>query len=171
MKSYDVPFDRVKLTLSSTVYFMLFLLMPALCLYVSLNPLVIFFLLTICWFTLKAGIRSCKRLFKNKPICSMTEKEIQINSLTEDTKIMKWKDVEKVVMKQKHHGVQFLLFGDHIDHASGVYMIHIDYPFCYKKLDCVTQELLTRFSKHHIPVETLKEDKRGTAHVSYTTKN
>ncbi|MEG0469028.1 MAG: hypothetical protein RR562_03875 [Longicatena sp.] len=161
MKSIRIPFDRVKLTLSCILYLLLFLMMPALCLYVSLDPLMIFFLLTICWFMIKGAIRNVKRLFKNKPICSIDDKEIQINSLSNKTYTMKWNDLEKVTMKEKHHSVQFLLFGSHVEHASGVYMIHIDYPFLGKDLESKKQALLECFAKHKVPVETIQKDRKG----------
>lgn len=169
MKQITIPFDRIKLILSALVSLIVFLAMPALCLYVSLDPLLIFFLLTICWFALKAFIRSSKRLIGRKPICICTDKEIQINSMTEKTVSMKWKDIEKIAMKEKTHGVQFILFGANIDHASGVYLIHIDYPFSYKRVEQVKQDMLACFKKHHIPVEPVKkEGRRHAANIAET---
>ena len=161
MKSSTIPFDRIKLMISCVLYTILFLMMPAICLYVSLDPLMIFFLLTICWFMIKAAIRNVKRLFKNIPICIVNDQEITIYSLSDEPYIMRWFDIEKVVVKEKHHRVQFLLFGKHIKHASGMYMIHIDYPFSSNNIELRKQELLTCFANHKIPVEVIQKYKKG----------
>lgn len=165
MKSITIPFDRIKLSISCGLYISLFLMMPAICLYVSLDPLMIFFLLTICWFMIKAAIRNVKRLFKKTPICIVDEKEIAIHSLSNETYTMRWNDIEKVVVKEKHHSVQFLLFGKHIKHASGAYMIHIDYPFTSHNLELRKQELLKYFINHHIPIEKIQKYKKRSAYT------
>lgn len=160
MKSITIPFDKVKLLISTILFLSIFMAMPFICLYITLDPLLIFFLLTICWFTLKAGLRSIKRLIRKKPICSCDDTTIQINSLSDKTYVMKWNDIEKVVMKEKRQSIQFILFGKHIEHSSGVYMIHIHYPFQTKKLDGVTSQLLDCFSTHNITVETVTNYKK-----------
>lgn len=156
MESYIVPFDRIKLLLSCILYLMLFLLMPAICLYVRLDPLMIFFLLTVCWFMIKAAIRNVKRLIKKTPICIVNDNGISIYSLSDKSYTVKWEDIEKVMVKEKHHCVQFILFGEHIKHASGVYMIHINYPFIPKKLAYRKQEMIACFVKHSKPVQMIK---------------
>ena len=166
MKTITIPFDRIKLCLSTMLYLFLFMMMPALCLYVSLDPLMIFFLLTICWFMLKGALRNIKRLIKKKPICECDHQEIRIHSLTSNTITMKCKDIERVVVKEKRHGIQFLIYGKHIQHASGVYMIHIDYPFCTKQLNDVKQSLFDYFEKQHITVEIFQSvNKEAHANV------
>lgn len=169
MKSYRIPFDIAKLIVSIVLYLSIFTLLAAACLYISLDPLMIFLVLTICWFSLKALIRNVKRLIGRKPICVLDETGIQINSLTDNTKVMKWKEIQRVVYKQKHHSIQLLVYGNHVDHASGYYMIHIDYPFTAKKLDDVKKQVIGCFEKHHITIEYI--EKGVNTHVSYSTKN
>lgn len=152
MTSYAVPFDQIKLILSSIFYFLCFGLCPITFLFITFNPLTGFLMLTVCYFLLKAAVRALQRLYKKKPICLLTDKGIEINSLTKTTKKMKWSDVEKVVLREKHHALQFMVYGKNIDHPSGVYMIHIDYPFASKQLVTIKQELIKRFEKRKINV-------------------
>ena len=165
MKSYIVPFDQVKLILSSIFYFLCFALLPITFLIIPFNPLTGFLLLTVCYFLLKAAIRALQRLYKKKPICLLTDKEIEINSLTKTTKVMKWSDIDKIVLREKNHALQLMVYGKNIDHPSGVYMINIDYPFAKKQLPTIKQELLKRFEKRKINVELFNEGKEVIQNV------
>lgn len=158
MKSYSVPFDQRKLILSAIFYFLCFGLCPITFLIIPLNPLTGFLLLTVCYFLLKAAIRALQRIYKKTPICCLMDKEIEINSLTKTTKTMKWNDVDKIVLREKHHALQFMVYGKNIDHPSGVYMIHIDYPFASKQLLAIKQELLKQFKKHKICIEVFNKE-------------
>lgn len=156
MKTLIVPFDRMKLVALCILYLVLFITLPFICLYISLNPLVIFFILTICWFILKGMIRTMKRLIKNTPICICNKTDVQIHSLTDTTYFISYKDIESITMKEKHHAIQFIITGKHIEHSSGVYFIHIDYPFMHKQLETIKQQLLSCFQSHNVAIKVIK---------------
>lgn len=156
MNELIIPYDRPKLMIQMIGYFVLLVVLFVLGAILPLDPLAIFLLLTVCWFVGKAWIRSIVRFFKHKPICILRKEGIELALPNGDGVFMKWKELDKVAMKQKHHRLQYLLYGDHIDHPSGVYLITIDVLFHKEQLQRYEKELNKQWKKHNIPLTQLE---------------
>lgn len=150
MKSYSIPYDRNALLckgfVNTAVMIGIFLLT---CIF-PLNPLFVFLMFTVCWFTGRAGTRAWYRLIKNKPLCVLNNKDIEIAMPSGDARVMMIKDIDFVELKESTYYVRMLIHGKNVDHPSGIYMINMYYPFSKKEYKYNKDVLYKWLDKHNI---------------------
>ena len=152
MKSYTIHYDRT-LLLGKGIMLILILLITFIFMGIlPLNPIGVFMMLTICWFTGKWGGKAIYRFIKHKPLCVLRDKEIEIAMPSGDGKIMPVKDIEDVEIKEEAHRIRMIIHGKHIDHPSGVYLIDLHHPFKHDQLHQDKEHLYKWLHKHHIQV-------------------
>lgn len=152
MKAYTIHYDRTLLLWKGILQIMLLLITFILMGILPLNPIGVFMMLTICWFTGKWGGKSIYRFIKHKPLCVLRDKEIEIAMPSGDGKIMAVKDIEDVEIKEDAHRIRMIIHGKHIDHPSGVYLIDLHHPFKHDQLKQDKEHLYKWLHKHHIQV-------------------
>lgn len=165
MKSYTIHYDRTYLIGKG-----LFNLFLALALFIflplfTLNPLIIFLGLTVCWFTGKAAIRALYRVIKHKPVCILNATDMEIAMPNGEGKIMKVKDITRIDVNYTKNRYRMVIHGSHIEHPSGAYLIDIRYPFAKQQLPSLHDHVMTWAEKHHIEVVRIQQSKEAVLRV------
>lgn len=152
MKAYTIHYDRTLLLWKGILQIMLLLITFIFMGILPLNPIGVFMMMTICWFTGKWGGKAIYRFIKHKPLCVLRDKEIEIAMPSGDGKIMPVKDIEDVEIKEDAYRIRMIIHGKHIDHPSGVYLIDLHHPFKHDQLKQDKEYLYKWLHKHHIQV-------------------
>lgn len=160
MKSYTIHYDRTLLLGKGIINLLLLVIIFIAMGFLPLNPIGVFMMLTLCWFTGKWGGRAIYRFIKHKPLCVLREKEIEIAMPSGDGKIMAVKDMEDVEIKEETHRIRMVIHGKNIHHPSGVYLVDMHHPFTHDQLNQDKAHLYSWLQKHHIPMRMVVDVKK-----------
>lgn len=152
MKSYTIHYDRTLLLGKGIINLLLLVIIFISMGFLPLNPIGVFMMLTLCWFTGKWGGRAIYRFIKHKPLCVLREKEIEIAMPSGDGKIMEVKDMEDVEIKEEAHRIRMVVHGKNIHHPSGVYLVDMHHPFTHEQFHQDKAYLYKWLYKHQIQI-------------------
>lgn len=158
MNEYAVLEDYKKLICYAVLHLLLTLccLSLAVILYSMESYLLMFFTVTIVWFSIKFMSQYTVRFFKKKPICEFKRDELVLHTLSPNEKTMAYKDIEDVKMKRTTTSIKLYVRGAGVEHPTGIYYIRIVYPFQKQRLDEVAQHISKCLRKQHVLIENFE---------------
>lgn len=160
MKSFTIHYDRTLLLVKGILNLLICISLLTLLGIIPLNPFLVLMVLTVCWFTGKAGGRAMIRFFKHKPLCVIRDKEMEIAMPSGEGKIMDSKDITRIERRDTKTRIQLVIHGSNIRHPSGAYLIDIHYPFAAQKLQSISDELQKWTKKQKIEVQMVNKEKK-----------
>lgn len=155
--------DRTRLILQSAALLVLniVLLAVAFVCWVAANVtgnvvllIVIIALLTAVWFCSKRMGRLFSKFFSRVPVALFRERDLVIYEKADRKKalVVPYAKVRGYKVIRQGSSLRLLLWGDWVEHPSGVYYVGINRPFMKGTLDALTDQIAERMRAHRVKV-------------------
>lgn len=155
--------DRTRLILQSAALLVLNIVLLALAFvcWVAANVtgnvvllIVIIALLTAVWFCSKRMGRLFSKFFGKVPVALFRERDLVIYEKADRKKalVVPYAKVRGYKVIRQGSSLRLLLWGDWVEHPSGVYYVGINRPFMKDTLDALTDQIAERMRAHRVKV-------------------
>lgn len=116
--------------------------------------IVIIFVLTAVWFCSRRMGRLFGKFFGKLPVMLFRERDLVIYEKADRKKalVVPYAKVKGYKVIRQGSSLRLLLWGDWVEHPSGVYYVGINRPFMKDTLDTVSDEIAGRMRAHHVKV-------------------
>lgn len=153
MKQYVIEDDYLKLIIYTVINLVItILLMIVAALFCNEKTFIITFLaITGIWFSVKAMFKYGYRYIRKTPLCEFNKSEVIINTLPEDNRVMKYKDIKEAKILKDSKSVKIFFSGNKVKHPSGWNYVGVIYPFNRKEINNVENNV-----KHYLDLAKVK---------------
>lgn len=116
--------------------------------------IVIIFALTAVWFCSRRMGRLFGKFFGKLPVMLFRERDLVIYEKADRKKalVVPYAKVKGYKVIRQGSSLRLLLWGDWVEHPSGVYYVGINRPFMKDTLDTVSDEIAGRMRAHRVKV-------------------
>lgn len=116
--------------------------------------IVIIFVLTAVWFCSRRMGRLFGKFFGKLPVMLFRERDLVIYEKADRKKalVVPYAKVKGYKVIRQGSSLRLLLWGDWVEHPSGVYYVGINRPFMKDTLDTVSDEIAGRMRAHRVKV-------------------
>lgn len=116
--------------------------------------IVIIFVLTAVWFCSRRMGRLFGKFFGKLPVMLFRERDLVIYEKADRKKalVVPYAKVKGFKVIRQGSSLRLLLWGDWVEHPSGVYYVGINRPFMKDTLDTVSDEIAGRMRAHRVKV-------------------
>lgn len=116
--------------------------------------IVIIFVLTAVWFCSRRMGRLFGKFFGKLPVMLFRERDLVIYEKADRKKalVVPYAKVKGYKVIRQGSSLRLLLWGDWVEHPSGVYYVGINRPFMKGTLDTVSDEIAGRMRAHRVKV-------------------
>lgn len=116
--------------------------------------IVIIFVLTAVWFCSRRMGRLFGKFFGKLPVVLFRERDLVIYEKADRKKafVVPYAKVKGYKVIRQGSSLRLLLWGDWVEHPSGVYYVGINRPFMKDTLDTVSDEIAGRMRAHRVKV-------------------
>lgn len=116
--------------------------------------IVIIFVLTAVWFCSRRMGRLFGKFFGKLPVMLFRERDLVIYEKADRKKalVVPYAKVKGYKVIRQGSSLRLLLWGDWVEHPSGVYYVGINRPFMKDTLDTVSDEIAGRMRVHRVKV-------------------
>ena len=116
--------------------------------------IVIIFVLTAVWFCSRRMGRLFGKFFGKLPVMLFRERDLVIYEKADRKKalVVSYAKVKGYKVIRQGSSLRLLLWGDWVEHPSGVYYVGINRPFMKDTLDTVSDEIAGRMRAHRVKV-------------------
>lgn len=116
--------------------------------------IVIIFVLTAVWFCSRRMGRLFGKFFGKLPVMLFRERDLVIYEKADRKKalVVPYAKVKGYKVIRQGSSLRLLLWGDWVEHPSGVYYVGISRPFMKDTLDTVSDEIAGRMRAHRVKV-------------------